>query len=160
MPMLSNPRHDSGHSFVTSGNASAAYRESGSHVRNADVVANQLVRTNGIAERIAELKAAQAKKSELSRDELREFLTELILTPAGKVNEQSRLCQSYKVTPEVREIRMPDKLRAVERFAKLCGFNEPEKMELEHGYKAQQELLEVIARLRGRGAARNDQSTG
>jgi hypothetical protein len=31
-----------------------------------------------------ELKAAQAQKSELSRDELREFLTEVILTPAGK----------------------------------------------------------------------------
>jgi hypothetical protein len=58
-----------------------------------------------------ELKAAQAQKSGLSRDELREFLTEVILTPAGKVNEQSRLCQSYKVTPEVREIRMPDKFR-------------------------------------------------
>ena len=63
-----------------------------------------------------ELKAAQAQKSELSRDELREFLTEVILTPAGKVNEQSRLCQSYKVIPEVREIRMPDKLRAVEHL--------------------------------------------
>jgi hypothetical protein len=49
-----------------------------------------------------ELKAAQAQKSELSRDELRQFLREVILTPAGKVNEQSRLCQSYKVTPEVR----------------------------------------------------------
>ena len=73
---------------------------------------------------------------------------------------KSRLCQSHKVTPEVREIRMPYKLRAVEQFAKLCGFNEPEKREIEHGYKAQQELVEVIARLRGRGAARNDQSTG
>jgi hypothetical protein len=31
-----------------------------------------------------ELKAAQAQKSELSRDELREFLTEVILTRAGK----------------------------------------------------------------------------
>jgi hypothetical protein len=63
-----------------------------------------------------------------------EFLTKVILTPAGKVNEQSRLCRSYKVTSEVREIRMPDKLRAVEQLAKLCGFNEPEKMEIEHGY--------------------------
>ena len=45
---------------------------------------------------------------------------------------------------------MPDKLRAVEQLAKLCGFNEPEKMEIDHGYKAQQELMEVIARLRGR----------
>jgi hypothetical protein len=55
---------------------------------------------------------------------------------------------------------MPDKLRAVEQLAKLCGFNEPEKMVIEHGYKAQQELVEVIARLRGRGAARDNQSAG
>ena len=55
---------------------------------------------------------------------------------------------------------MPDKLRAVEQLAKLCGFNEPEKMEIEHWYKAQQELVEVIARLRGRGAAGNNQSAG
>ena len=115
---------------------------------------------DSISKRVAELKAAQAQKSELSRDELREFLIEVILTPAGKVSEESRLCQSYKATSEVREIRMPDKLRAVEQLAKLCGFNEPEKMEIEHGYKAQQELVEVIARLRGRGAAHNDQSAG
>ena len=49
---------------------------------------------------------------------------------------------------------------AIEQLAKLCGFNEPEKMEIEHGYKAQQELVEVIARLRGRGAVRNNQCAG
>ena len=59
-----------------------------------------------------------------------------------------------KVTPEVREIRMPDKLRPVDQLAKLCGFNEPEKMEIEHGYR-ERELVEVTARLRGCGAARN-----
>jgi hypothetical protein len=32
---------------------------------------------------------------------VREFLTEVIQTPGGKVDEQSRLCQSYKNTPEV-----------------------------------------------------------
>jgi hypothetical protein len=50
------------------------------------------------SKRVAELKAAQAQKSELSRDQLRDFLTEVILTPAGKVSKHSRLCQSYKVT--------------------------------------------------------------
>ena len=54
----------------------------------------------------------KSRSRALSRDRLREFLTEVILTPAGKVDEQSRLCQSYKVTREVREIRMPDKLAA------------------------------------------------
>ena len=60
----------------------------------------------------------------------------VILTAAGKVNEQSRLCQSYKGTTDVREILMPDKLRAVERLAKLCGFNEPEGG-LVHGCRGQ-----------------------
>jgi hypothetical protein len=78
---------------------------------------------------IAELKAAQSQKSELSRDQVREFLVEVIQTPAGKVDEQSRLSQSYKTRSNVREIRMPDKLRAVEQLAKLCGWNEPEKHE-------------------------------
>ena len=81
----------------------------------------------------------------MSRDQVRQFLTEVILTPAGKVDEQSRLCQSYKVTPDVREIRMPDKLRAIEQLAKLCGWNEPEKFE--HG--ADNELTELLKRLRG-----------
>ena len=38
--------------------------------------------------------------------------------------------------------------------------NEPEKHEFEHGYKAQQDLVEVIGRLRGRGAARTNQCAG
>jgi hypothetical protein len=79
------------------------------------VHAAKLVVRGSIRERVAELKKAQSQKSELSRDQLREFLTEVILTPGGKVDEQPRLCQSYKNTPEIREIRMPDKLRAVEQ---------------------------------------------
>jgi hypothetical protein len=46
-------------------------------------------------------------------------------------------------------------LGALQLLAKMCGWNEPEKHEIEHGFKAQQDLVEVIARLRGRGAARN-----
>ena len=125
MPPLENARHESFAQAVASGkSASEAYRQSGATGKNADVHAARLMVNDGISKRVAELKAAQAHKSELSRDPLREFLAEVILTPAGKVNEQSRLCQSYKVTPEVREIRMPDKLRAVEQLDKLCGFNE------------------------------------
>ena len=45
-------------------------------------------------------------------------------------------------------------------LARMCGWQAPEKHEIDHGYKAQQELIEVIARLRGRGATRNNQSAG
>jgi hypothetical protein len=116
-------------------------RQSGATDKNADVHAARLTVNDGICKRGAELKAAQSQKSELSRDQLREFLTEVVLTPA----EQSRLCQSYKVIPDVREIRMPDKLRAAEQLAKLCGWNEPE----EHEHGATTELTEVLRRLRG-----------
>ena len=56
--------------------------------------------------------------------------------------------RSYKVTPEVREFRMPDKLRSVEQLAKMCGWNEPEKVRL----GTDDELTEIImatARLGG-----------
>jgi hypothetical protein len=36
-----------------------------------------------------------------------------------------------KETSKTIAIKMPDKLQAVEQFAKLCGWNEPEKFE--HG---------------------------
>jgi hypothetical protein len=39
---------------------------------------------------------------------------------------------------------MPDKLRAVEQLAKICGWNEPDKFE--HGARA--ELTELLKRLR------------
>jgi hypothetical protein len=40
---------------------------------------------------------------------------------------------------------MPDKLRAVEQLAKLCGWNEAEK----HEHGANNELTELLKRLRG-----------
>ena len=145
MPVLANPRHELFAQAVASGkSASEAYRQSGATGKNADVQAAKLVVKSSIRERVAELKEAQSRKSELSRDRLREFLTEVILTPAGNVDEQSRLCQSYKVTPDVREIRMPDKLAAAAQLAKLCGWHEP----LDLG-GSDDELTMLLIKLRG-----------
>jgi hypothetical protein len=63
--------------------------EVGATGKNADVHAAGLVVNDGISKRVAEWKAAQAQKGELSRDQLREFLIEVILTPMsnqGSVN--------------------------------------------------------------------------
>ena len=83
---------------------------------------------------------------------------EILKTPIAEVTADHRLAQSYDAKSG--KIEVPNKLGALQLLAKMCGWNEPEKHEFEHGYKAQQNLVEVIARLRGRGAARNDQSTG
>ena len=47
-------------------------------------------------------------------------------------------------------------LGAMQLLAKMCGWNEPEKHEFEHGFKERQELTEVIAKMRGAGVARNN----
>jgi len=136
MPALRNPRHEAFcQAFVTSGNASAAYRESGGNGRNADVMANQLMRTNGIADRITELKAEAAAKAEFTRASMLAFLASVIRDESGQ---------------------MRDRLRAVELLAKMLGCNAPEKHEIEHGFKEKQELVAVIAKLRGQGRQQSD----
>ena len=70
-----NSRHERFAQAVASGmSASEAYRQSGATGKNADVHAARLMVNDGISKRVAELKAAQAQKSELSRDQLRQFL--------------------------------------------------------------------------------------
>ena len=79
-------------------------------------------------------------------------------TPIGEVTADYRLAQSYDAKSG--KIELPNKLGAMQLLAKMCGWNEPEKHEFEHGFKEKQELVEIIARLRGRRAARNNQCAG
>ena len=51
-----------------------------------------------------------------------EFLTEVIRTPPGEVTEGHRICQSFKRTPTIWEVKLPNKLRALELAMKLQGF--------------------------------------
>jgi phage terminase small subunit len=127
MPSLRNPRHEAFcQAFVTSGNASAAYRESGANGKNADVQAAKLVVTGSIRERIAELKAEAGAEAEFTRADMLAFLAKVIRTESGQ---------------------MRDRLRAVELLAKMCGWNEPDK----HEHGASNELTELLKRLRGSG---------
>jgi hypothetical protein len=84
----------------------------------------------------------------LSRDDVIAILCQIILTPSGKVDKNSP-CQSHKDTVgekySTHEIKMPDKLASVVQLAKLCGWNEPDK----HEHGANNELLELLKRLRG-----------
>jgi hypothetical protein len=87
-----------------------------------------------------------------------QYLVEILKTPIGEVTADHRLAQSYDAKSG--KIELPNKLGAMQLLAKMCGWQAAEKHEIEHGYKAQQDLVEVIARLRGRGAARNNQNGG
>jgi Terminase small subunit len=120
--------------------------------------AHGLSENEGVKARIAELRARNAEKCQLSRDEAVQYLVEILKTPIAEVTADYRLAQSYDAKGG--KIEVPNKLSAMQLLAKMCGWNEPEKHEFDHGYKAQQNLVEVIARLRGRGAVRNNQCAG
>jgi hypothetical protein len=80
---------------------------------------------------------------------------EILKTPIADATVDHRLAQSYDAKSG--KIELSNKLGAMQLLAKLCGWNEPEKHEIEHGFRERQELVQVIARLRGRGVARNNQ---
>jgi hypothetical protein len=96
--------------------------------------------------------------TQLSRDEAVQHLVEILKTPIGEVTADHRLAQSYDAKSG--KIELPNKLGALQLLAKMCGWQAPERHEIDHNFKEQQELVEVIARLRGRGAVRNNQCAG
>ena len=87
----------------------------------------------------------------ISKQETLEFLTAVIRTPAGAIDKNDPLCQSYKDTKDINEIKLPDKLRAAERVCKIMGWDAAMKLEEEHKFVAptpedNQRGVEILAR--------------
>jgi hypothetical protein len=99
--------------------------------RDCDVKAAQMRRKPGVEGRIAELLAQNARKSEMTRAELMAFYATVIRTPADQVPPGSPVIQAYEETPEGgRKIRIVDKAAAGQALARMCGWNEPEQVNL------------------------------
>ena len=83
--------------------------------------ANRLLRI--VKPRVAEIAADAATQAVLSLAEKREISRRSVVrTPAGMIDETSPLCQAVKVGADgAKEIKMPDKLQALELDAKLAG---------------------------------------
>ena len=112
-----------------------AYAHAGYKVKKkvAEASASRLSKRADIAARIQEICAKQGDKAEMTRDELRRYLIEVLQTPIGEINVRHRLCHTYRHTDDGVEVKMPDKLRAAAELIKLCGWAEPEKVQLEAG---------------------------
>jgi hypothetical protein len=120
--------------------ATQAYRAAFAHCgsdRAASAGGSRLLKRPVIAAAIAALRAEVTGRamSELVADkrEVLEFLTGVVRAAPGDVDEASGLCQSFKHTPGVREVRLPCKLRAAELLGKMLGLNEPDKVQHEAG---------------------------
>lgn len=134
--MLKNARHEKFAQEVAAGaHYGDAYQRAGYKAKPGPSAkaGSRLAKSKQVKARVAELRKSLGDKSEMSREELRRYLVEVLRTPIGEINIRHRLCQFYRSTDEATEVRMPDKLKAAAELIKLCGWAEPEKVQLEAG---------------------------
>jgi hypothetical protein len=134
MGPLKNSRYEKFAQMVASGlTGSEAYRQVAGATagKNADVLAARWMDSPGVRERLAELKEANSRKATLSREQTIEFLCNVISTSAAKVDADSPLVQSAEfVDGKPVKLRIPDKIAAVKELTKMCGWAQPNRIEL------------------------------
>jgi hypothetical protein len=123
--------HEKFAQFVASGLSLAeSYRRTTGQTRNSDVKGTQWHGYAGIRQRIAELKTQNARRAQMTREELLVFYAEVIRTPADQVPTGSPVIQAYEMTESGPKIRICDKAAAGAQLAKMCGWNEPDQVQL------------------------------
>jgi hypothetical protein len=116
MPALKSPKHERFAPLVASGiAANAAFTQVG---YKAPQNSPRLRNNELVAKRIEELQARNERKAEmaaLTRDELVGILTDIV----------------HAARNRLLETRTADGLKAAEMLAKMCGWNEPERINVQ-----------------------------
>jgi phage terminase small subunit len=106
--MLKNPRHEKFARGVANGlTISEAYRQAGFSANGAGPSGDRLLKNASVSARVDELRAKNAEKSKITSEK---FVSVLADCFTGKAELRS------------------DQLKAGEMLAKVCGWNEPEKV--------------------------------
>lgn len=149
--------------------AGVAYVRAGYSQNGAAVSASKLLKTPNVIAYMEAEQQAMSERSRIKKWQVLEFLSEVITTPIGDVDESSTLCQEYTRTEiggpqgqlrrgsydrgnEVEEspaallvkIKMVGKIDAIDRMAKMLGWYAPEKHQLD----ASDELADLIRETR------------
>ena len=133
MASLKNVRHEKFAQCVASGLTGAdAYRQVINYTgKEADGNAANWMNRPGVRERVNELKEANSRKATLSREQTIEFLCNVISTSAAKVDADSPLVQSAEfLDGKPVKLRIPDKIAAVKELTRICGWAQPNRIEL------------------------------
>ena len=134
MGPLKNSRYEKFAQMVASGlTGSEAYRQVAGATagKNADVLAARWMDSPGVRERLNELKEANSRKATLSREQTIEFLCNVISISAAKVDADSPLVQSAEfVDGKLVKLRIPDKIAATKELVRMCGWTQPNRIEL------------------------------
>ena len=146
MPLLKNPRHERFCQLVVGGMpGTRAYRKvAGARAgkpENDDVHSHEWSRRPDVKARIQELMAENAKRAQMSREELMAFYADVIRTPADQVPAGSPVIQAYEMTESGHKIRIADKIAAGAALSRMCDWNSPEQLEIGAGDSLKNYLL-------------------
>lgn len=123
--------------------------------KTAETEGSKLQKNPKVAAFIKSLRSEVAEKVKSNlvaeKSEALEFLTRVLRTPVGDISQASDLCQEFtmdQINDEMirTKTKMPDKLRAIERLARLLGWDSPEEIKHEAG----DSLAALIASIRKR----------
>ena len=152
---LKNARHERFAQLLAAGRSqSAAYREvypkskawagEGLHPE-----ASRLA--HKVSARLAEIQQEGVSRAILTRNELAEYLSKVILTPVGEVGPDSPLVQDYSTDKSGVHVRMVSKIAAVSELAKLMGWFAPEKVDFTFRFKPDSAVYERLSVAAGGG---------
>ena len=123
--------------------------------RDCDSKANQMRRHPAVEQRIRELMRENAEVAKFTRERAIEWLERVITTGAGDVGPHDPLCQSHKVTSgdgwESHEVKVPDKLIAMQTLGKMCDWFSPDRIKLSTDDSLSAYLSELRSQPFGRG---------
>lgn len=134
--------------------AGVAYVRAGYSQNGAAEGASRLLKNDKVAAYISAEQERLSERSRIKKWQLLEFLSDVITTPVGEVDENSALVQEV-TRDEVGEetvrtkIKMVGKIDAVDRLVRLLGWNMPEKIEVD----GVQELAAALANMRNNPSA-------
>lgn len=128
MSKLKNVRHEKYCQNISLGmSQTESYIKAGYIARgnSAEVLSSKLLRNVKVANRIEELRQETQKEFKLTKNNILDKLKDVIISKSTD-------------TP-----RTPDKLKAIEVVNKMCGFNEPDKLDV-----AVQSIKEIEDKIR------------
>lgn len=105
-----------------------AYKSKGS-AKTCSACAVKLLKNASVAAYLESLREEVKEADIADRQEILRFLTRILRTPVGGVDEDSDLCQEVTYGDQKKTVKMPSKITAVQEINRMMGHYEPEKVE-------------------------------
>lgn len=132
--------------YQLTGNATRSYEEAYKcSRRNALMNAWKALRRPAVQAYLEELEGEARAAIEVTREEMIEWLMQVIHTPVSELDDDSPLIQEFEETEDRRKVKMPSKMDAARELIRICGFVKPQELKL----SADDELAAVIRAVTG-----------